>query len=548
MAPGGDPVQAPLTPAALSSTGRLVRSSAAVGLGTMLSRLTGLVRVVVLLRVLGGGGVRFPLAESYNLANTTPNMVYDLLLGGILSATLVPVFVDLVRDDDDEGISAVVTIAVSALVALTAVTVVAAPWIFRIYTAGKDPATAHRLASTGVPLLRFFLPQILFYGLTALATALLNARRSFLAPAFAPVLNNVVVVAMLLALPTIAGGAVTLRTVLADKVLLTALGAGTTAGIVAMTVVLVPALRRSGGRLRVNFDWHHPALRRVLNLSGWTLGYVVVNQLAFVVITNLATRVSGVTFYANGFAFFQLPYALFAVSIMTTFSPDLAAAASGRDFDGFRRRFMLGMRLLLLVITPAAAGCFVLARPLLGAVTLVGGSFKPAEAAVTGDVLGLFALGLIGFSVYLYTLRAFYALKNTRFPFFAAVLQNGMNVLIGLTVFGRFGVQGLAFAYSLSYSLAAIAALAALRYRLRRLDAQASAPMIVRTGMAALFMALWVALLARHVGGPFGSAAALRVGVGVAAGAALLWLALTVLRVREVAELTRRLRARVPGL
>ena len=158
--------------------GRLVRSSAIVGLGTALSRITGLFRVFAITYALGTTAA----AESYNLANNTPNMVYELLLGGILSATLVPVFVDLFQTDDDEGTSAVVTVAVSVMVAITAIGFLAAPLIFHIYLIGVNHTRADNLASIGVPLMRFFMPQILFYGLTALATALLNSRKSFAAP------------------------------------------------------------------------------------------------------------------------------------------------------------------------------------------------------------------------------------------------------------------------------------------------------------------------------------------------------------------------------
>jgi putative peptidoglycan lipid II flippase len=545
LALGGAPDPG-LAPPSATPGGALLRSSALVGIGTMLSRATGLIRVVVLLRALGGGGAKYPLAEAYNLANTTPNMIYDLLLGGVLSATLVPIFVDLLHDDDDDGISAVLTIGISVLVAITTVTMIAAPFIFRLYVLGKGPAEAGRLAAAGVPLLRFFLPQILFYGLTAMATALLNARRSFLAPAFAPVLNNLVVIAVLFTLPLAVGGQLTLDRVLHDKGLLVVLGLGTTAGIVAMSAALLPALRGTGIRFRPNFDWHHPAMRRMVRLSGWTLGYVAVNQLSFLVITILAANVDGVTPYAYGFAFFQLPYGLFAVSIMTTFEPDLAAMASDRDLPGFRQRFLLGLRSLLVVILPAAAGCFVLAQPLLGSLTLAGGAFRPEQAQVIGDTLAMFALGLPGFSVYLYTLRAFYALKNTRFPFFAAVLQNGLNVVFGVVLYELdLGVQGLAFAYSLSYTTAAVVAFLALRFRVRGLGGRSSIPMIARVAFATVVMAIWVSLVGHVVGGPERFGAVLRVVAGVAVGTGLLYVALTLLKVREVEVVTSKVRGRL---
>ena len=386
-----------------SETGRLVRSSALVGLGTALSRITGLARVFATTYALGTTA----LAESYNLANNTPNIVYELLLGGILSATLVPVFVELFQNDDDEGASAVVTIAVSAMVAITVLALLAAPFIFRIYTLSVSHHKADRLASVGVPMLRLFVPQILFYGLTALATALLNARRSFAAPAFAPVLNNIVVCSMLVALPRIAEGkgGLDLDTVRHDRVLLALLGLGTTAGIVAMTVVLWPALRHAGISLHWQWDPHHPAVRKVVMLSGWTLGYVVANQIALFTVLALATRETAASAYIYAFVFFQLPHGLFAVSVMTTFTPDLASFAARFDFAAYRERFALGMRLLALVIVPSAVGLGLLARPLVA--LLRRGEFGPRSAALTSDILIGFAFGLVGFSVYLFALRGY---------------------------------------------------------------------------------------------------------------------------------------------
>ncbi|HET8929888.1 MAG TPA: lipid II flippase MurJ, partial [Acidimicrobiales bacterium] len=176
--------------AELRGVSQLVRSSSIVGAGTLLSRVSGLVRTVAIAAVLGA----HTLADGYNLANTTPNMIYDLLLGGVFTATLVPVFVDHHVRRDDEGDSAVLTVLVAGLIVLTGVAMLLAPWIFRLYTWNIDSATDRAdIIAIGVPLLRWFLPQILFYGLTALASAVLNARRSYLAPAFVPALNNLVV-------------------------------------------------------------------------------------------------------------------------------------------------------------------------------------------------------------------------------------------------------------------------------------------------------------------------------------------------------------------
>jgi len=185
------------------SRGALVRSSALVAVGTGLSRVTGVMRVAALMYALG----QTWLADSYTVANTMPNIVYELLLGGVLSATLVPIFTERLRRDDG-GTSAVVTVAGLVLVVVTVVGFVAAPAIFALYgsaLSGASAAEVEAYRDVGTTLLRFLMPQVLFYGLITLVTAMLHARRRFLAPAYAPVLNNIVVSAMLFALPTVVG-------------------------------------------------------------------------------------------------------------------------------------------------------------------------------------------------------------------------------------------------------------------------------------------------------------------------------------------------------
>lgn len=518
------------------ASGSILRSSALVGVGTALSRLSGLARTAALTYALGG----LVLADAYNLANTTPNIVYDLVLGGILSATLVPFFVDRFDDGDQDGVDAVVTVAVVALVALTVTAVAAAPWIFRLYTwaAGDDQA---QLEQVGVPLLRLFLPQVLFYGLTALATGLLNARRRFAAPAFAPVLNNAVLCGVLLMFAHLVGDSPTAEEVAGDRGLLWLLGAGTTAGIVAMTVVLWPALRRAGVRWRWHWQPRHPGVRRVASLSGWTLGYVVANQVAFAVVLALAARQSGgAAAYTYAFVFFQLPYGLFAVSLMTTLTPELAAAASGRDTEGFRARFSFGLRLMTLVVLPASVGMAVLARPLVSGL-LGHGAFGGDAPQLTADVLANFAGGLLGFSVYLFALRGFYALGDTRTPFLLNLAQNALNIVFAVALVGRFGVQGLAFAFSLAYAVAAVMALAALRARVGRLGGRAVVDSSVRIAVAAAVMGAAVLVVSRVVGSPAGLGALVRMGAGVLVGIIAFAAAAVAVGVEEVDAIRSRL-------
>lgn len=514
----------------------LLRSSGVVAIGTALSRATGFGRLAALAYAMGFGA----LTDTYTLANTTPNIVYELLLGGVLSATLVPVFVAHAEDDDEEGSSAVISVATAALIAITVVGIIAAPLLVRLYTLTATGAVADEQRAVATSLLRLFMPQMLFYGLTAIATAALSARRRFAAPAYVPVLNNLVVTAMLLALPHVAGHSPTLDDVRDDGGLRLLLGLGTTAGVVLMTVALLPSLRRAGVRFRPNLDLRSSAVREVGRMSGWTLGYVLNNQVALLVVLLLANReVGGVSSYAAAQVFFLLPHALVAVSIMTTLQPDLASAGRSEDWRRFRDRFAAGVRLMTLVILPASVGYVVLAKPIVVALLRRGALDAPA-ADLAADNLACLAVGLLGYSVYLFTLRAFYALKDTRTPFLLNVAENGLNIALAFALQPWLGVPGLALSYALAYAVAAVLAVRALEKRIGVLDRGALGTSVARIGLASAAMGGAVAVAIRVAGGP----AVVQTVVGVGVGAAIYGALVLALRIDEVGALRTRLARR----
>lgn len=516
-----------------------------VAVGTALSRLTGFGRLAAIAYALGFTR----LSDTYLLANTMPNIVYELLLGGVLSATLVPAFIEQQENDDADATSAVVTVSVILLVGLTLVGMLAAPMIIHLYTLNASGSAAvveaEREVATG--LLLFFMPQMLFYGLTTIATALLNTHRRFTAPAIAPVLNNIVVIAMLITLTRLSDGPLTLERVHEDRLLALVLGMGTTAGVVAMTVALWPSLRRCGITMRFRLDWRHPAVGQLRRQSGWTLGYVIANQMALVVVTLVAfgdeARLSA---YNAAFVFFQLPHGLIAVSLMTTVGPELASAVSRQSWNTYRERLSHGIRLMALAVLPAATGYLVLARPIVSSL-LERGALSGASAELTAEALGGFAVGLLGFSVYLFTLRGFYALRDTRTPFILNLGENALNVVLALVLTPWLGVRGLALAYALAYNLAALAALATLRLRMRRVggmegvDGRRMLSSIGRITLACAFMAGVVVVVSGRVGADTGSGAIVRTATGVATGAFSFAVAVVALRVEEVAGLRARL-------
>jgi putative peptidoglycan lipid II flippase len=281
----------------------------------------------------------------------------------------------------------------------------------------------------------------------------------------------------------------------------------------------------------------------VVRLSGWTAGYVAVNQIALWIILVLANGTEGgISIYQGAYIFFQLPHGLVAVSLMTTISPELAETVARREFASFRRNFAMGLRLMTLVILPASLGLVVLARPVVS-LLLERGALTSAQADVTAACVALFAVGLIPFSLYLYALRGFYALHDTRTPFVLNCWENLVNVVLAVALYPAFGVEGLAFSHSAAYGLAAVMSLRALARRTGGLGLDLRARQVLaRTAVAAVVMTLAVWLAATAL--PGHPPAFVQAVVGVLVGVVVYTAALSRMRVREVAEIMRRLRAR----
>jgi putative peptidoglycan lipid II flippase len=306
-----------------------------------------------------------------------------------------------------------------------------------------------------------------------------------------------------------------------------------------MTLALWPAIRRSGFRFRWNPDLRNPAVREVGRMSGWTLGYVLANQAALFVVLLLANRQEGgPSTYAAALIFFQLPHAVVAVSLMTAIVPGLASANARGDRAQYREQFSLGIRLMALIILPAATGYVVLGGPI--AHVLRFGAVTMAQADLIGDNLVMFGVGLFGYSVYLYTLRGFYALRDTRTPFFLNLFENGVNIAAAFALEPVLGVPGLALAYAIAYTTAGAAALIALRRRVGRLDGTRTVRSLAPIVLACVLMAGCVAASVRLVGdSDLG-----RTAVGVVVGAVVFGCAILVLRVEEVDTLRSRFRRR----
>jgi putative peptidoglycan lipid II flippase len=495
----------------------LVRASAAMTVGTLGSRATGFLRTVALAAALGVT----PLANAYNVGNTLPNVVYDLLLGGVLTAVVVPVLVQASRSDPDGGHSfaqSLLTVTMLVLGAVTVLTVLGAPEIVRAYTVHGTVANR----PLAITFARYFLPQIFFYGVGAVVGAILNIRGRFAEPMWTPILNNVVVIGVgLLFFAVASTGAVRSGRLSTGEVRL--LAVGTTLGVVVQTVALLPALHRVGFRFRFRLA-HAARLGHAARLAGWMLVYVVTNQALLLVVINLANAArGGYTSYLYAYTLFQLPFALVSVSVITALLPRMSAGAVAEDLRSIRADLSFGLRMTAVLLVPAAAGLFLLG-PSLTTLILGFGNSSLSQARGIGLVLSAFAVGLVPFSAFQLQTRAFYAMRDTRTPAVVNLWASVVNALLDVGLFfllpPRYRVAGLGLGFSVSYYLALALSTTRLVRRLPGASGLAVIRSHVRLGFASTLAAL--ATLAVVVGVTVGlGTARLAAAVAIVGGGGL---------------------------
>ena len=428
-----------------------------MAVGTVLSRVTGMGRLVAAAYAVGINETR--LADTYNVANTMPNVIYELVLGGVLSSVFIPVVVEELRtksrEEAWEAVSSVVATALTVLFAIAAFAVVAAPWLIRLFTlrlSGEDAAQQQELATF---FLRVFAPQILLYGYAAIAAGLLNVHDRFAVPMYVPILNNLVVIATFLGFAALVDGVPSVEGVNGDLAQKLLLAGGTTAGVAVMALANWPSVRKLPGRLRWRPNFRHPSVKKLGRLSTWTFGYVISNQITFTIALVLAYGVrGGATAYFTAFAFFQLPYGIAAVSIMTALVPTLAAQAVDGDADGFRARTAGGIRAMAILMMPATAAYLVLSRPLIRTL-LQHGVMQEESSELVAGVLDMLSLGLLPFSAFLLLVRAFNARQDTRTPLWCNLISNAAYLVASFALFPLLGVPGLGLSHTVCYVVAA---------------------------------------------------------------------------------------------
>jgi putative peptidoglycan lipid II flippase len=502
---GLPPEQIPPDADGQSSGGGLLRASAVMAAGTLASRVTGFFRTTLLVAALGTQS----LGDVFNTANTIPNIVFDILLGGVLTAAHVPLLIRARTRSakyGEEFEQRLFTILLCALAVLTAAAMAVAPVLINLYAKGFTDAQ-HRVASL---FLLFFLPQIFFYGFSAVAGASLNSRGRFAAPMWSPVLNNIVVIAVTIAFMVTTHGKLTSENITDSQV--TFLGIGVTLGVVAQAIGLVPAMQRIGFNWRPRFDFRRAELTSMWSMASWTLLYVVAQQIALLVYTNLADAAGarglsegikhgvGLTPWVSAYTFFQLPFAVVAVSIITAIFPKMTKSAAEGRLDLLLADLREGLRLSLTLMLPSVALLFGAASEICF-VLFAHGATTPADAEMIAGVLRVFALALLPFTVLQLLQRGFYALADTRTPALVSLFSTGAGALaaflLSLELPTEDVVLGIAAAQGLSWLCGCFVSIWLLRRRLGRLGGRDILVLIGKAGLASV-PALVVAVLAHE--------------------------------------------------
>ncbi|GAA3052747.1 murein biosynthesis integral membrane protein MurJ [Pseudonocardia yunnanensis] len=507
----------------------LGRSSSLMAVASLVSRITGFLRQVALFTVLGDT----ILNDSYTVANTLPSIVYEFLIGGVLSSVMIPLLVRSQTEDRDGGEAytrKLLTIAGIALLVATAIGMLTAPLLTRLYLGGETTGSADPQLAT--ELAYMLLPLVFFLGLNALLGAILNSRGAFGAFAWAPVLNNVVVIG-------VAGAYV----LVPDSARLLVLGIGTTLGIAAQTVVLIPAARRAGFRYRPTWGWD-PRLTTAGGLAVWVVAYVLVGQAGLVVTTRVASSstAGSVAVYSYAWLLLQVPYGVLGVSLVTALMPRMSrAAAEGRMRDVVAD-LSLGSRLFSVLLVPVSVLLTLFGTEI--GVALFGLRESNLDgAARVGTAIAVSAFGLLPFAISMLQLRVFYALTDSRTPTLIQLFTVAVKIPLMLACPALLPpedvVLGLAAANAVSFIAGAVVGQVMLRRRLGRIPTREVLASIGRALLASIVGGLVafgaITLLDGPLGGlsPLGRAWIELVVATVIMGVITL-IAMKLLRVREI--------------
>jgi putative peptidoglycan lipid II flippase len=445
----------------------VVRSAAGMGVAAAVSRGFGALRVLAIAAILG----TTYLGNTFQSSNTVSNVLFELLAAGALSAVLVPTFVGHLDSGDQRGAEQLagelLGMAILVLGAVSLIGMAAAPWLADLLTSAvDDPAIAAQQHDLTTFLLWFFIPQIVLYGLGAISTAVLHARRSFVVPAMAPIGNTIVMVGFLLAFRAMAGPDPGLDLSFSEQLML---ALGGTLGVVAFVAVPSIAVWRAGFSLRPRFSRDHDGLRRVLALSGWaSLQHAFAALLLGAAIIAGGAVEGGVVAYQVGWVFFLAPYGIIAQPIHTTILPELVAEHGAGDDAAFAASLRWALDSMCVLLVPLSALCVALAVPAM--TVLAFGSAEDAQGVdMLAAALASLGLGLLPYGAFFLLARAWYVYGDSRTPALAgacaAVVGVSLMAVAAASAGGTNLVLALGLAHTLAFSAGSIVLIVLLRRR-----------------------------------------------------------------------------------
>ncbi|MFI8824214.1 murein biosynthesis integral membrane protein MurJ [Streptomyces sp. NPDC053431] len=558
--PAPSPEPNPMPAPAPKKSGRasgLLKSSAVMAAGTLVSRLTGFVRSLVITGALGAA----LLGDTFTVAYTLPTMIYILTVGGGLNSVFVPQLVRSMKNDEDGGeayANRLLTLVMVALGAIVAIAVFAAPLLIRLMSNTiADDAAANGVAVT---FARYCLPTIFFMGVHVVMGQILNARGKFGAMMWTPVLNNIVMIAtfglFIWVYGTSAESHMGVTTIPDEGVRL--LGIGTLLGLAVQALAMIPYLRETGFRFRPRFDWKGHGLGKTVKLAKWTVLFVLANQAGVLVVTQLATAAgeesgkdgAGFLAYSNAQLIWGMPQAIITVSVMAALLPRISRAASDDDPGAVRDDISQGLRNSAVAIVPVAFTFLALGVPMC---TLLYASSGVEAARGMGFILMAFGIGLIPYSVQYVVLRGFYAYEDTRTPFYNTVIVAAVNAAASAVCYvvlpAQWAVVGMAASYGLAYAVGVGVAWRRLR---NRLGGDLDGAHVLRTYARLCLASLPAAVVAGAVGfallkvlgeGALGSLVALVVGGAVLLG--VFFVAAKRMRIAELNSMVGMVRGRL---
>jgi putative peptidoglycan lipid II flippase len=446
----------------------LLKSSTIMAAGTIVSRITGLVRGLLLVAVLG----TTLLGDTFNVANTMPNILYNLIIGGALTAVFVPQIVRATSDEDGGSafISRLVTATFVFLAGLVLVAILLAPVLVRIFATSYIGRPEFEVTTL---FMRYCLPQILFMGLFALLGQVANAKGKFGPMMWAPVLNNLIAIAVFgwfLKYST----QPTVTTIPDSEIIWISLGC--TVGYMAQALILIPSISKTNIRIRPRFDWRDSELRKSLHLATWTLLFAAISQVSYLVTVNLSTGAAvkslnngietgvGFTPFSNALLIYMLPHSIITISVVTALLPALSKLAHEKKSPLIHDQLVSAMRLVGLVTVPSSIA-FLFFGPLMTETLFFGISL--ADSNYLGYTLSALALGLAPMSVNLIALRGLNAFENVKLQVLSNAIMNIVAVIVSIivafTLPPEWVTVGLAGALALSYYFGAWSTIRLLR-------------------------------------------------------------------------------------